>query len=217
MAIKNSQTNKKINMITIIDYGIGNVGSIKNMLKKIGQKSIVTSVKEDILASDKLILPGVGAYDHGIEQLYRSNLIDTLNQKVIKDKTPILGICLGMQLFSKGSEEGSKQGLGWINAYTQKFRFNDEINLPVPHMGWNELRKNKDSKLLTGLPINSRFYFVHSYHLNCEDPSDILFTSNYGYEFACGIEKDNILGVQFHPEKSHKFGMQLLKNFAELY
>lgn len=204
-------------MITIIDYGIGNVGSIKNMLKKIGQKSIITSVREDILASDKLILPGVGAYDYGIEQLYRSNLIDTINQKVVKDKTPILGICLGMQLFSKGSEEGSKPGLGWINAYTKKFRFNDEINLPVPHMGWNELKKNKESKLFAGLPINSRFYFVHSYHLNCEDSSDILFTSNYGYEFTSGIEKDNILGVQFHPEKSHKFGMQLLKNFAELY
>ena len=204
-------------MITIIDYGIGNVGSIKNMLKKIGQKSMISSNINDILASEKLILPGVGAYDHGIEQLHRSNLIPTLNQKVLVDKIPILGICLGMQLFSKGSEEGSRSGLGWVEAYTKKFVFNEDVNLPVPHMGWNNITANKESKLLKDLPNDPRFYFVHSYHLACEVKNDVLCASNYGYEFTCGIERDNVLGVQFHPEKSHKFGMQLLKNFAELY
>jgi len=204
-------------MITIIDYGIGNIGSVKNMLKKVGQKSLITSNLEEIEAAEKLILPGVGAFDYGMEQLSKHNLIDTLNKKVLIQKTPILGICLGMQLFSKKSEEGQKNGLGWIDAVTKKFDFRNNENLAIPHMGWNDIHIKKQSKLTQDLPNDSRFYFVHSYHMECINKEDVLATSNYGYEFTCSIEKDNILGVQFHPEKSHKFGMQLLKNFAEHY
>lgn len=204
-------------MITIIDYGIGNIGSVKNMLKKVGHKSIISSDINDIESAEKLILPGVGSFDYGMTQLKNYNLIEVLNKKVIIDKTPILGICLGMQLFSNSSEEGLKPGLGWINSKTQKFNFSNQDNLPIPHMGWNTVTIKKDSKLLIDLPFDSRFYFVHSYHIECEDENDILCRSDYGYEFTCAIEKDNIVGVQFHPEKSHKFGMQLLKNFAERY
>ncbi len=204
-------------MITIIDYGIGNIGSVKNMLKKVGQKSIISSDINDIESAEKLILPGVGSFDYGMDQLQNYNLIEVLNKKVLIDKTPILGICLGMQLFSKSSEEGLKPGLGWINSKTKKFSFSNQNNLAIPHMGWNTITIKKDSKLLIDLPSESRFYFVHSYHIECEDKNDIMCNSNYGYEFTCAIEKENIIGVQFHPEKSHKFGMQLLQNFAEQY
>lgn len=204
-------------MITIIDYGIGNIGSIKNMLKKVGEKSIISSDIEEINVAEKLILPGVGAFDFGMEQLKNFDLINILNKKVLVDKIPILGICLGMQLFSKQSEEGLKPGLGWIEGITKKFSFDNHQNLAIPHMGWNTIKIKKESKLLSDLPKDSRFYFVHSYHLDCKDSSDQLCSSEYGFEFTSAIEKGNILGVQFHPEKSHKFGMQILKNFAEQY
>ncbi|MBN8696783.1 MAG: imidazole glycerol phosphate synthase subunit HisH [Bacteroidetes bacterium] len=204
-------------MITIIDYGIGNVGSIKNMLKKVGSKSQITSDLNEIKKADKLILPGVGSFDFGMTQLKNSNLISILNQKVLVEKKPILGICLGMQLLTKSSEEGKEAGLGWVDARTLKFKFEDDINLKVPHMGWNDIQIKKDSKLLRDLPIPSKFYFVHSYYVKCEDVSNTILSSTYGHEFTCGIEKENILGVQFHPEKSHKFGMKILKNFSELY
>ncbi|MBL7889954.1 MAG: imidazole glycerol phosphate synthase subunit HisH [Bacteroidia bacterium] len=204
-------------MITIIDYGIGNVGSIKNMLKKVGAKSQITGDLNEIEKADKLILPGVGSFDFGMTQLKNNNLTSILNQKVLVEKKPILGICLGMQLLTKGSEEGKEAGLGWINATTLKFKFEDDINLKVPHMGWNNIEIKKDSRLLRDLPIPSKFYFVHSYYVKCEDASNSILSSTYGHEFTCGIEKENILGVQFHPEKSHKFGMRILKNFSELY
>ena len=204
-------------MITIIDYGIGNIGSIKNMLKKVGQRSIISSNINEIDEAEKLILPGVGAFDFGMEQLQNFNLIDVLNKKVLVDKTPILGICLGMQLFSQQSEEGLKPGLGWIEGITKKFNFDNHHNLAIPHMGWNTIHIEKESKLLLDLAQDSRFYFVHSYHMACKKSSDQLCSSEYGTKFTCAIEKDNILGVQFHPEKSHKFGMQILKNFAEQY
>ncbi len=204
-------------MITIIDYGIGNVGSIKNMLKKVGVKSQITSNLHEIEKAEKLILPGVGSFDYGMTQLKNSNFIDILNQKVLYEKKPILGICLGMQLLTNGSEEGTESGLGWINASTIKFKFEDYNNLKVPHMGWNEVQLKKESKLLRDLPVSSKFYFVHSYYVKCENKSNIILSSTYGHEFTCGIEQENILGVQFHPEKSHKFGMKILKNFSELY
>jgi glutamine amidotransferase len=205
-------------MLTIIDYNAGNVRSIQNMLKKIGFKSAISAQIEDIEKAEKLILPGVGSFDYGMEQLEKSGLIPILNKKVIENKIPILGICLGVQLMTKKSEEGSKNGLGWFNAETIKF---DKTKLPdsykIPHMSWVEAKYNTDSKLFKNITENPRFYFVHTYHLHTNNQTDILTTANYGYEFVAGLEKENIVGVQFHPEKSHKFGMQILRNFVELY
>jgi glutamine amidotransferase len=188
------------------------------MLKKIGFKSAISAQIEDIEKAEKLILPGVGSFDYGMEQLEKSGLIPILNKKVIENKIPILGICLGVQLMTKKSEEGSKNGLGWFNAETIKF---DKTKLPdsykIPHMSWVEAKYNTDSKLFKNITENPRFYFVHTYHLHTNNQTDILTTANYGYEFVAGLEKENIVGVQFHPEKSHKFGMQILRNFVELY
>jgi len=206
-------------MITIIDYNAGNVRSIQNMLKKIGYKSAISDKIEDIENSEKLILPGVGSFDYGMEQLEKSGLIPILNKKVLVDKIPILGICLGVQLFTKGSDEGTKKGLAWFNADTVAFN-NKQLpdNYKIPHMGWSEINYNKQSKLFQNLhETPPRFYFVHAYHLKSDIEHDILATTNYGYEFVVGLEKENIIGVQFHPEKSHKFGMQILRNFVELY
>lgn len=201
-------------MITIIDYGMGNIGSILNMLKRIGVRAIVSSKIEDIEDANRLILPGVGAFDNGISNLGERKLTTILNKKVIGDKIPILGICLGMQLLTKSSEEGNLKGLGFINAKTIKFKFNN--NLKIPNMGWNFIKQEKKSKLFLGLDRNSRFYFVHSYYVVCENKEDIIATTDYGLIFVSAFERKNIFGVQFHPEKSHKFGMQLLKNFSEL-
>lgn len=204
-------------MITIIDYGAGNIGSIQNMIRKIGGQAIVSSKEEDIYNAEKLILPGVGSFDYGMRQLNDSGLIASLNKKVIEDKTPILGICLGVQLFTKGSEEGALKGLSWFDAETIKFNLPIEKKLKVPHMGWNEIDIKKKSKLFTDMYEDPRFYFVHTYHLKSNSPSDILTESTYGYNFVSSLEKDNIVGVQFHPEKSHKFGMKILSNFIQYY
>lgn len=203
-------------MITIIDYGMGNVGSIKNMLKKAGHKSNITSKIHEIKDAEKIILPGVGSFDNGIKHLSELNLKDVLDEKVLDEKTPVMGICLGMQLMTKNSEEGKLPGLGWLNAKTIRFKFNWDSLLKIPHMGWNSVKIEKKSKIFQDMYAQeNRFYFVHSYHVVCNNQEDILTTTFYGYNFASGFERDNIIGLQFHPEKSHKFGMQVLKNFAE--
>jgi len=204
-------------MITIIDYKTGNLGSIRNMLKKIGEESIITSQKDEIAGATKLILPGVGAFDTGMKNLKDLDLIDILDKKVLNDKIPVLGICLGMQLMSDKSEEGILPGLGWINAETMRFKFVNTTEYKIPHMGWNFVYYKKESQLFTGMFPDARFYFVHSYFLRADDQSDILSSTRYELEFTSAIEKENILGVQFHPEKSHKFGMKLLKNFIDFY
>jgi len=199
-------------MITIINYGAGNIKSIQNMLKKIGVSSQISDKKTIIEKADKLILPGVGHFDYGMQQLQKSGLIATLHQKVIQEKTPILGICLGAQMLGNKSEEGTAKGLGWIDMEVVKF--NSE-KLKVPHMNWNELNIKKASFLFKEMYENPRFYFVHSYYMKPQHEKDILCTANYGSEFVAAVAKDNIYGVQFHPEKSHKFGMKLLANFAK--
>jgi imidazole glycerol phosphate synthase, glutamine amidotransferase subunit len=204
-------------MITIIDYKTGNLGSIQNILKRIGEDSVVTSDKDEIALATKLILPGVGAFDTGMRNLTGLNLIDILNKKVIEEKIPVLGICLGMQLLSKNSEEGSLPGLGWIDASTVRFKFEDSKEYKIPHMGWNFIRQHKAGKLFDKMYPESRFYFVHSYFFRANDPGDVLTSTTYEIEFTSAIERGNILGVQFHPEKSHKFGMKLLKNFVDFY
>lgn len=203
--------------IVIINYGMGNLGSIQNMLKYIGIESIISSNVTDIENADKLVLSGVGAFDSGMRNISDLGFISVLNNKVLNDKTPILGICLGMQLFAKSSEEGKLSGLGWIDADTIKFNFDNEFGkLKIPHMGWNLVNVQRDSVLFKDMLEESRFYFVHSYHLDCKEEEETVSTTNYGYDFPSAIEKENIFGVQFHPEKSHKFGMRILKNFIEM-
>jgi glutamine amidotransferase len=203
-------------MIVIIDYGLGNIGSIVNMFKKIGVKAESTSTKDGIEAAEKLVLPGVGAFDNGMENLEKLGLIPVLNKKVLEEKTPVIGICLGFQLLSKSSDEGKRSGLGWINANTRKFDFPKGSALKIPHMGWNNVNLKKQSKLFNDMYDEPRYYFVHSYHVCCNDNNDILTTTRYGYVFVSSIQRDNIYGCQFHPEKSHKYGLKLLSNFAEI-
>jgi glutamine amidotransferase len=206
-------------MTTIIDYGMGNLGSVKNMLKKIGEVSLVSSKKEDIQSATKILLPGVGSFDNAMQNLKELDLTALIQEKVLSEKTPIMGICLGMQLLTKGSQEGELEGFGFIDAYAKKFDFqNIEENLPIPHMGWNRVDVQKESKLYKdNNHKNRRFYFIHSYAVACKNTEDILTTTKYGYDFVSGFEKDNIIGCQFHPEKSHRYGMALLKNFVEYY
>ncbi len=203
-------------MIVIIDYGIGNLASVLNMFKKIGVKDVTVSKDKDVIANaSKLLLPGVGAFDAGMNNLKDSGFIPLLNQKVIDQKTPILGICLGMQLLTKKSEEGKEPGLGWIDAETIKFNLDPKLKLKVPHMGWNYITVQKENPLID-MQSRNRFYFVHSYHVKCFDESQSLATSNFGTDFTCMVNKNNIFGAQFHPEKSLKFGMKILENFSKI-
>ena len=209
-------------MIAILNYGLGNLGSIKNMLKEIGEKSVITDDPETIHKADKMILPGVGAFDAGMTNLEAKGL-----DKIIKEETaegkPILGICLGMQLLGRKSEEGQKLGLGLIPFDNKKFNF-DNVEIPddirsmlkIPHMGWDIVEfEKKDNPLVTGIEGQQRYYFVHTYHAVCDDSENVLMTCDYGYKFAASVFRDNIYGVQFHPEKSHDFGMRILENFAK--
>ncbi|MGV8059407.1 MAG: imidazole glycerol phosphate synthase subunit HisH [Smithellaceae bacterium] len=203
-------------MITIIDYGMGNTGSIVNMLKKISIKSQITSDPEEIAKARKIILPGVGHFDRAMEKISQNGLREILDQKALKEKVPFLGICLGMQLLTKNSEEGECTGLGWIPAKTVRFRFSKESLLKIPHMGWNLVYKATPCPLTENFELEHRFYFVHSYHVQVENEKYSILKTEHGYSFDSAIQNDNIFGVQFHPEKSHRFGMRLLENFARL-
>lgn len=202
-------------MITVINYGMGNLGSIQNMFKRIKVESEITGDVEKIAAAKKILLPGVGAFDAAMQRIKDAGLMDVLNKKVLEEKVPTFGVCLGMQLLTKSSEEGKLPGLGWINATTVKFNFSNN-SLKVPHMGWNNVTIKKESPLLKDLPEQPRFYFVHSYYVCCNNNSDVLTTTHYGVDFHSIIQHENIYGAQFHPEKSHKFGMKILQNFASL-
>ena len=204
-------------MITIVDYKTGNLGSIRNILKKIGADSVITSDRNVIAEASKIILPGVGAFDTGMRNLNELGLVSVLNQKALVEKIPVLGICLGMQLLSEGSEEGLLPGLGWVKGKNVRFRFMNTTDHKIPHMGWNFITVKKESKLFTDMYPDPRFYFVHSYYFMPEESGDVLTTTLYESEFTSSVEKGNILGMQFHPEKSHKFGMKLLKNFVDNY
>lgn len=201
-------------MISIVDYGMGNLGSICNMFKRIGVAAAVTSDANQLAQATKILLPGVGAFDSAMQRINESGLREVLDQKALHERVPVLGICLGMQLLTRGSEEGKLPGLGWINATTR--RFPSKPGLKVPHMGWNLVAPTRPCALTDDLPVESRFYFVHSFWVQADEPADAVLRAHYGIDFDAALSHDNIHGAQFHPEKSHRFGMKLLANFARM-
>lgn len=206
-------------MITIIDLNLGNIGSVVNMIKHLGGICKVSSDPAEVKNASKLILPGVGSFDRAMRQLREKQLEDIIVEKAKIQKTPLLGICLGMQLLTNLSQEGKEKGLGLINAETLSFKKAfDEKNIDerIPHMGWNDIRIEQENDLTKNLIESSRFYFVHSYYVKCSNRENCLMTSNYGFDFASAIVKNNIFGLQFHPEKSHKYGKKLISNFVKL-
>ncbi|MBN4066824.1 imidazole glycerol phosphate synthase subunit HisH [Simkania negevensis] len=202
-----------MSLIAIINYGMGNVGSIYNMLKKIQANAIIATTPEAAQGADKLILPGIGAFDHGMKSLKEGGWLPFLQTKAIEEKTPVLGICLGMQLMTLCSEEGQIPGLGWLDAKTVRFQKERLQNQKIPHMGWNLVYVTQDPPI--DISTGDRFYFVHSYHVIGNEKNTVART-HYGYDFCSVICQGNLIGAQFHPEKSHRFGMRLLKSFAQV-
>ncbi|HEV9035884.1 MAG TPA: imidazole glycerol phosphate synthase subunit HisH [Puia sp.] len=200
-------------MTIIVNYGLGNLTSIKNMCKRIGVEADISGDPARIEEADKLILPGVGHFKKGMENLNSGGTRQLLDRLVLAERRPILGICLGAQLMTGHSEEGDVDGLGWVDAVTVRFEEAAMNGLKIPNMGWREINRCGESPLWADLPAESRFYFVHSYHFRFTQPDEVTATAVYGYEYACAFRKDNIFGTQFHPEKSHKFGMKVLENF----
>lgn len=205
-------------MIVVVDYHTCNIGSIRNMLSRLEVEARVAQDASAIADAEKIILPGIGSFDAGMTNLEKMGLIEPLTRKVLEERVPILGICLGAQLMLEGSEEGERVGLGWISGRVKKFSFAPgEAKLKVPHMGWNHVAPRSEHQLFRSYVRPPRFYFVHSYYIECQQQENVIGSTSYGINFASAIGKDNIFGVQFHPEKSHHFGMQLLKNFIEIH
>jgi glutamine amidotransferase len=205
-------------MLVIIDYGMGNLQSIYKSFKRLNIEATVTGDKQKILNADKLILPGVGHFKQGMKNLEEKGLVDILREKVLAKRTPILGICLGMQLFTDHSEEGNVDGLALIKAKTIRFKFdNHNERIKIPHIGWNSVKTVKESPVFENVPDDSSFYFVHSFYVNCENKGNILAETKYGNVFHSAFIKDKIIGLQFHPEKSHKAGLKLLENFIKKF
>lgn len=201
-------------MIVVIDYGMGNLGSVIKSLNRIKAEVKISTSIDDIKNASKLILPGVGHFANGMKRLREYGYLDVLKKKVLDEGIPILGICLGMQLFAKYSEEGNTNGLGWIDADVKRFNVEDKLKWKIPHMGWNSINIKKKSLILDGISQDELFYFVHSYHMTCSNKRDILSTTEYSYEFTSCIQRKNIYGTQFHPEKSHDKGLLILNNFV---
>lgn len=203
-------------MITVVDYGTGNIGSVLNMIKHMGGRAEVTGNATGVLGANKILLPGVGSFDNAMTRLTRLGLVEPLKERA-RAGVPFLGICLGMQLLASQSEEGRMAGLGLIPGRVRRFRFDGEAaRLKIPHMGWNRATPVRPHPLGQGLEEGARFYFVHSYYFECERAEDALFRSVYGHEFTSGVQRCNVMGVQFHPEKSHRYGMELIRNFVGL-
>lgn len=204
-------------MIHVVDYGLGNIQAFVNVYKRLGVDVVRARSKADLHEVSKLILPGVGAFDHAMDLLDASGMRKMLEQLVMQDKVPVLGICVGMQILADSSEEGVKPGLGWVKGQVRSFAGNAaSAALPMPHMGWNDVTPVGASALFKGLENNASFYFLHSYYFDCADPADAAALVDYGFQFACAVKSGNVFGVQFHPEKSHHWGAALLENFAEL-
>jgi imidazole glycerol-phosphate synthase subunit HisH len=208
-------------MISIIDYGLGNVGAFLNMFKRMNVSAKAVRTAAELIDADRIVLPGVGAFDHAMALLEESGMRPVLEEKVIGQKVPVVGICVGMQILANDSEEGKRRGLGWVPGKVCNFRSMPILDdLPLPHMGWNDIVPTTGvggatDKLFAGLEDAARFYFLHSFYYEPDDPADVVATASYGTPFACAVRRENVWGVQFHPEKSHHFGAMLLKNFAE--
>ena len=204
-------------MITIIDYGVGNVFAFQNVFKRLSIPSKIAKCENDLMGSSKLILPGVGHFDYAMSQLNNSGMRDRLDELVLKEKIPVIGICVGMQMMAKKSDEGTLDGLCWIDANVKKF---DEATInhhtKLPHMGWNDVKPNENHPLFKGLEQQAIFYFLHSFYFKCSNQENSISKTDYGINFSSSIQHDNIYGIQFHPEKSHSYGERLLKNFANL-
>ena len=202
--------------LAIVDYGMGNLHSVKKKLDRLKTTSSITSNPRDIIKADKIILVGVGHFAKAMKNIKELDLLDALSEVAIIKKKPVLGICLGMQLMAKDSEEGKTEGLGWLDANVRKMQVDDTLKFKIPHTGWNKITQSKKSHLMKGIPESSEFYFVHSYYLKSNETSNILNETEYCFTFTSAIEKENIFGVQYHPEKSHDVGEVLLKNFISL-
>lgn len=199
--------------VAVIDYGMGNIGSICKMLRAVGAKPVVSADLTVIRRADRVVLPGVGHFDRAMSNLHHLGLVEPLRRLALEDGKPFLGICLGMQLLCRASEEGTQPGLGLFDARVRRFEFSGPTRLKIPHMGWSELHPRKASPMLFGLDETARFYFVHSYFVECEDTTDVLAEATYGVSFVAAFERANVCGVQFHPEKSHRYGIQMFQNF----
>lgn len=211
-------------MIAIVDYGLGNIKAFANIFHRLDLPYAIANTPDTLKKASKIILPGVGAFDYAMKLLSDSGLRDTLDTLVLEKSVPVLGICVGMQIMGDSSEEGQSKGLGWIKGRVKKFPsstlpLSEEASLstyPLPHMGWNTISFTQDHPLLNGLTDQSRFYFLHSYYFDCENSHNVLTQTDYGMGFHSAIYNNAVMGVQFHPEKSHKNGVNLLKNFGDL-
>lgn len=201
-------------MIAIVDYGVGNLRSVSNMFRKAGATAKISSDPAEIAAADKLLLPGVGHFDHGMRMLRESGLKETIDEFALETRKPVLGVCLGAQILGKSSEEGDEPGLGWIDMECKRLPETD--GLRVPHMSWNQIMLQRPCQLFPDLQPDTRYYFVHSYYISCKNPDDVVATARHGIEFACAVQRDNIFGTQFHPEKSLRHGLALMRAFDAL-
>lgn len=204
-------------MIVLIDYGVGNISAFLNIYKQLNIPARTAKTESELDGAQKIILPGVGHFDYAMQRFNDSGMRERVNKLVIQDKIPVVGICVGMQMMAGKSDEGELEGLGWIDADVVKFDdAQRSAKMPLPHMGWNDVYPTKSNPLFTGLETDARFYFLHSYYFKCHRPEDNIAEADYGIRFTCSVNKENVYGIQCHPEKSHHFGIQLLKNFAEL-
>lgn len=204
-------------MVGIIDYGLGNINAFVNIYKQLNIPITVVNSHQQLSTITKLILPGVGHFDYAMQQFSNSGMREPVSKMVLEDKVPVIGICVGMQMLANGSDEGKEKGLGWINGYVHKFdpaTISNKTHLP--HMGWNDVYPTGQGGLFSGMEKDARFYFLHSYYFSCNEPQDTIAEAEYGIKYACAVNHSNIYGVQFHPEKSHHFGIRLLENFARI-